>query len=125
MQLSKETYKHFSIKSENLLFTSNPCSQFLPQMRAFDGRSQLLYLIKTRLPALNDDSEDTVVIKIERTSHAMRDSCLNRVALFSQYLKTSRVLKASISKIGSSKYTSKAFFLFPHFEKKLHKTPAL
>jgi len=100
-------------KLVNLLISLKPCNQFLAQIRAwtFDGRRRLLYLLRTLLPTLNDDSEDIVVMGIHRTSHTIRDNSLKREPLSFQYFKTSKLRKATISKVGSSKYSYKAEFL--------------
>ena len=109
------TYQSSIINSTNSPITSKPRSQFLAQIKAwtFEGRRRLLYLLRTRLPTLKDDSDDTVVIWMHMTSHAIRDSSLNRFKLFFQYLMTSNFWFATISSTGSLKYKSKADFLVP------------
>ena len=67
-----------------------------------------MYLLRTRLPTLKDDSDDTIFIEMQRTSQAIRDNFLNWFELSFQYLMASKLLNSTISSTSSLKYTSKA-----------------
>ena len=72
-----------------------------------------MYLLRTQLPMLNEDSDATVVRGILRTSQAIEDNSLKRLALSFQYETASKLIKLSISTTGSSKLVSNGDFPLP------------
>lgn len=79
----------------------------------FVYKRQLLYLLRTRLTMLKDDSEATFVKGILRTSQAIDANSLKQLKLSFQYATTFKFLNENNSNTGSSKYVSNSNFSLP------------